>query len=86
MNKASNLHRYLILVFLIFSSVSILKAEFLISGTILSAVDGESCPGATYRIFNGKDTINPLTYNVVDLDGKFNQKLPKAGDYIIKVQ
>ncbi|MCH5241574.1 MAG: TonB-dependent receptor [Muribaculaceae bacterium] len=61
------------------------KAEFSVSGTVISAVDGEPCPGASYKIFNPTDTIYPLVFNVTDIDGKFDQKISKAGDYIFQV-
>lgn len=61
-------------------------ADFRVSGTIISDVDKEVCPGAAYKIFEAKDTVTPLFFNVTDLDGKFSQTLPEAGKYVFKVQ
>lgn len=75
--------------FIIFcSSVSTIlsaKAEFSVSGTVLSSVDGDPCPGATYKVFNDNDTIYPVAFNVTDIDGKFDQQIPNPGDYILQV-
>ena len=76
--------KYVIFCLLV-STILPAKAEFSVSGTVLSSVDGEPCPGATYKIFNNTDTINPLVFNVTDLDGKFDQKISNPGDYVLKV-
>ena len=67
------------------SSALIAKGEYSVSGTVRSYVDGETCPGATYKIFNGNDTVYPLAFNVTDIDGKFYQKIPAVGEYIFVV-
>lgn len=73
---------------LIFLGLSVIvKAEdFKVSGIIISEVDMETCPGATYKIFSENDTVSPLFFNVTDNDGKFSQNLPEAGKYIFKVE
>lgn len=84
MNNFLKSTRFLILCI----SLSILlpaKADFSVSGTVVSAEDGEPCPGATYKIFNNTDTIYPLTFNVTDIDGKFDQKISNTGDYILQI-
>ncbi|MCH5224191.1 MAG: TonB-dependent receptor [Muribaculaceae bacterium] len=84
-NFLNSVRRYLIFCLTV-SLISITaKADFSVSGTILSAEDGEPCPGATYKIFNPTDTVYPLAFNVTDIDGKFNQKISETGDYILQV-
>ena len=85
MNNFIGFYRYLIALFLI-SCPSVLKAEYSVSGTVISAVDGETCPGAAYKIFHSNDTIYPVAFNVTDIDGKFDQKLEEPGDYVLSLQ
>ena len=80
-----SLRGFVTLLLLTFTSI-IINAEFSVSGTIISAVDGEPCPGATYKVFNSNDTVYPLAFNVTDIDGKFDQKNSETGNYILSVQ
>ena len=83
-NFFNSVRRFLILC-ISASIVLTTKAEFSVSGTVLSATDGEPCRGATYKIFNQTDTVYPLAFNVTDIDGKFDQKISAIGDYILQV-
>lgn len=67
------------------SSLAAVAADYLVSGKVVSKEDREPVAGATYKVFLTTDTITPAAFNVTDGNGYFNQKLPKAGDYIIKV-
>ena len=85
MNNFFNSTRILLTLCASFSIILTAKAEFSVSGTVISAVDGDPCPGASYKIFNNLDTIYPLSFNVTDIDGKFDQKISNPGDYILQV-
>ena len=85
MNKFLNSTRRFLILCISVSIILTAKADFSVSGTVVSAVDGDPCPGATYKIFNYNDTIYPLTFNVTDIDGKFDQKISNTGDYILQV-
>lgn len=78
--------RFLLGLSLSLFTISFAKADYTVSGTVISAVDGESCPGATYKVFTATDTVYPIAFNVTDLDGKFNQKLSSPGEYVLEVQ
>lgn len=73
-----------VIVFML--SLNAFCAEYSVKGTVVSKTDGESCPGATYKIFTQADTVTPVVFNITDKAGKFNQSLPKAGKYIIKIE
>ena len=85
MNNFINSIRKFIILCISASTLLTAKAEYSISGTVVSDVDGEPCPGATYKIFNNTDTVYPLVFNVTDIDGKFDQKISHTGDYILQV-
>ena len=85
MNNFLRSARKLIIFCSLVSTILSAKAEFSVSGTVLSSVDGDPCPGATYKVFNCNDTIYPLAFNVTDVDGKFDQKISDTGDYIFQV-
>lgn len=84
--KIMNCIRLFIAICAIFFSVIAAKADFSVSGTVLSSEDNESCPGASYKVYNSTDTVYPIAFNVTDFDGKFRQKLPHAGSYVLEVQ
>lgn len=81
-----SLYRRVTSFIFIILSFGVYAQDFQVSGTVLSEADKEVCPGATYKIFEAKDTVTPLFFNVTDIDGKFSQTLPEAGKYIFKVQ
>ena len=73
---------------LLMSTISLpaLCVDYRVSGKVVSKTDGETCPGATYRIFLSTDTVTPAAFNVTDAEGYFNQPLPSEGDYIMKIE
>lgn len=73
---------------LLMSTISLpaLCVDYRVSGKVVSKTDGETCPGATYRIFLSTDTVTPAAFNVTDAEGYFNQLLPSEGDYIMKIE
>lgn len=75
-----------VLFLLICLSTQSWAQDYSVTGTVLSAVDNEPCPGATYKIFNPTDTVYPLFYNVTDIDGVFSQKINAPGNYLFSVE
>ena len=85
MKNFLNFTRKFIIFCISVSTILTAKAEFSVSGTVISSVDDEPCPGASYKIFNNIDTIYPIAFNVTDIDGKFDQKISNIGDYILQI-
>lgn len=67
-------------------SLNTFGVEYSVRGTVISKTEGEACPEATYKIFASNDTVTPIIFNVTDKAGKFNQNVPNAGQYILKVE
>lgn len=59
-------------------------ADFRVKGVAADSLGvGEAF--ATIRIFNITDTVKPAVTAVTDENGRFNQRLPKAGEYLFRL-
>lgn len=61
-------------------------ADFIVKGHVIDAESKEACTNAVLHVYAFNDTVKPIINNVADLDGNFNQMLPKAGKYLIKIE
>lgn len=61
-------------------------ADFKVRGKVISEIDKEACPGATYKIYTAADSVTPAVFNVADAEGDFDQELKSPGDYRIVIE
>ncbi|MDR0581872.1 MAG: TonB-dependent receptor family protein [Prevotellaceae bacterium] len=60
--------------------------KFIIQGNILDALDDETIPFATVKIFSGEQSQKPLQATVTDGDGKFRETINQKGNYLLSVE
>lgn len=61
-------------------------AGYEVKGRVVAKEDSQPCPGATYHIYNAKDTVKFISANVTDVDGNIKQSISNPGKYVIKVE
>lgn len=59
------------------------QSVFTVKGVLVDSLTHESEPYATIRIFSSENLVDPVRLAVTDGDGKFKEKLKKAGKYVI---
>ena len=82
-------HDLLRMLFLIMACISVgayaqsSQGSYSVKGILVDSLTNEGEPYATIRIVSAQNPLKPVRMAVTGLSGKFNEKLPNAGKYII---
>lgn len=77
------------MLFLIMACISVgayaqsSQGSYSVKGVLVDSLTNEGEPYATIRIVSAQNPVKPVRMAVTGLSGKFNEKLPNAGKYII---
>lgn len=64
---------------------SLAFAQFSVTGKVSESPSGETCVGATVKVFQPADSVATTRFIVTDVDGSFNASLKGEGEYIAQI-
>ncbi len=74
-----------ILPMLALTAISAAAAPYSVTSTVTEAPSGETCVGATVKVYQPADSAATVKFAVTDIDGRFTTQLPAKGDYVAHV-